>query len=225
MTNSISAARGAAVAIDSNTTAFYAVDTASPTPSINFPTTGTLVLERTSITDPSPESAIVVEKINYTATKFLYIGASGTTTLQTALPVNHGSLATHLWAFVTQIVANGLNTTTSANSDYLPPAGGAILIEGELIDYGAISGSTLLTLSRGTFGPQDQGTADHAKGTPIFRTTRRTTSDYGIVIAGQLFPGGGGSRRMVIDSEQIMYDTRTGTTYFTPMRPIYVAVA
>ena len=23
---------------------------------------------------------------------------------------------------------------------------------------------------------------------------------------------------MVIDSEQIMYDTRTGTTYFTPMR-------
>ena len=99
----------------------------------------------------------------------------------------------------------------------------AVVIEGEIIQIASRSENTLTVsglTEKGSRGPKDHGTANHPKGTPIYRTTRRTTSDYGIVIGGQLFPGGGGSRRMVIDSEQIMYDTRVGSTYYTPMRSL-----
>ena len=120
------------------------------------------------------------------------------------------------------------------------PASGAIVVESEVIQYGAISGTTLRTLTdpggspggdfsgRGSRGPRDHGIANHPKGTPVFRTTRHGTGDYGIVLSGTTglpaSSGGAGNnqRRILIDDEEIYYNSITGLTLWTPMRGVDV---
>ena len=227
MSNSISSSGTSPVGITAATTVFYEVATAFPTPSIFFPTSGTLALERTTtLTEPIAESAFVLEKVNYTGTRV----ASGNT-LAAALPLNHGTLARHLWALDSQIIASGLNTTVTANSDFLP-ASGAILVEGEVIQYSSISGSTISVATRaqgtypsplyerGTRGPADHGSANHAKGTPIYRTTKHLANDYFIVLSGSTnLDLTGTGRAIIIDNEKISYAGIAVTTRLTtPLR-------
>ena len=210
--------------ITSATTQFYEISTGWPTPTIAFPPSGTFIMEKTTSGDPVPESTITVEKVDYTGNKI-----ATTNTLQVALPLNDGTLATHLWALDSQIIANGIGS--------LPTGGGAILIEGEIIQYSSISGSTISIATRGTYGspvttlyergtqgPLGHGRANHAKGTPIYRTTGYNLNDYYIYLTGSVtdIPNSTGTRLIIIDNEKIWYTSRgvSGTTISlqTPMR-------
>ena len=233
--------------VSATTTRFYEISGAYPIPSLHFPATGTLVLERSTVNNSPPESSIFVEKVNYTDNKI-----STVNTLQAGLPANHGTLAKHLWALDTQIFANGLNTSDSSRPDYLPPGpgfsiAGAILIEGEVIQYNSISGSTINIATRGTFGsplttvyqrgtygPGDHGSANHAKGTPIFRTTGYNLNDYYIVLSGITnIATSGALRHIILDNEKITYATvgagtsgsmTTAYRLSTPLRAIEATI-
>ncbi|OGL53231.1 MAG: hypothetical protein A3G31_00010 [Candidatus Schekmanbacteria bacterium RIFCSPLOWO2_12_FULL_38_15] len=211
--------------ITAATTRFYEISLGS-TPSIHFPTSGTLIMDKTTSGEPIPESTITVEKVSYTGNKI-----ATTNTLQVALPLNDGTLAQHLWALDSQIIANDIGS--------LPAGGGAILIEGEIIQYSSISGSTISIATRGTYGSPvttlyERGTqgalahssANHAKGTPIYRTTGYNLNDYYIYLTGSVtdIPSSGDARHVIIDNEKIWYTSRgvSGTTVnlTTPMRAV-----
>jgi len=213
-------------AISPAMTTFYE-NALGSTPSIHFPTSGTLIMDKTFNADPGnnvPESTILVEKVSYTGNKIETVN-----TLEVALPLNDGTLATHLWALDSQIIANSI--------DSLPTGGGAIQIEGEIIQYSSISGSTISIASRGTFGTPvttlyergtrgtlDHGRANHAKGTPIYRTTKHGASDYFIVLSGVTgIPCCNDRRFIIIDNEKIWYadkDVTVTSKLVTPMRGI-----
>ena len=226
---SVASSSNTAAGITETTSTFYVTDPTFGTPSVRFTTAGTLVLDKSTNADVNnyvPESSIFIEKVNYTGNK-----VATALTLTTALPANDGTLASHVWATDTTIVLSSVASL---------PASGAIVVESEVIQYGAISGTTLRTLTdpggspggdfsgRGSRGPRDHGIANHPKGTPVFRTTRNGTGDYGIVLSGTTgLPascGGAGNnqRRILIDDEEIYYNSITGLTLWTPMRGVDV---
>ncbi len=207
---SVSGSSDGAAGLTTTTSTFYVTDPTFGTPTIRFPASGTLVLDKVIAAgvDPGnnvPESAIIIEKVNYTGTR-----VSTTLTLTNALPANDGTLANYVWATDTQIPLSSVATL---------PSSGAVVLEGEVIQYGALSGSTLISLERGTRGPKDHGIANHPKGAPVYRTTKNAANDYGIVLSATTgLITSGNARRILIDNEEISYATLNGLTLTTPIR-------
>ena len=187
-------------------------------PSIMYPPSGTLLFEsRSDSTSPVLISQIYYEKVKYEVNRL-----STTSTLSTHLLVNNGYLGKTLWATDTEVVLSNLPGNLGLDNSK-----GAIQVEGELINYDAVSGSTLTSLTRNTgSSPTYSGVINHNKGNPVFRTTRSGSSEtsrqdgggsvYGIEVGGD--PSELGVRlndvstMIVIDDEIIKYTQRSNSS-------------
>ncbi|MBI5376450.1 MAG: hypothetical protein HZA77_13535 [Candidatus Schekmanbacteria bacterium] len=196
---------------------------AFPTPSIEYPSSGTLLLEaRTPLGEPVLQSYIYSEKMTYTSNKV----ATGAT-LTTALSSNNGYLGRTLWATDTTLVLNDIPGNLG-----LDTSKGGVCIESEVITYDGVSGSTLGTLTRSgsVVQPDYSGVGNHNKGAPVFRTTRIGANEasrndgisgvpYSIALGGTVtgIPSKKNDNltNIVIDNEEIKFTQRTTTAGVT----------
>ncbi|MBI5376839.1 MAG: hypothetical protein HZA77_15500 [Candidatus Schekmanbacteria bacterium] len=200
--------------ITASTANFYEGSYLYPSPTISYPESGTLLLEaRRPTSEPVLPSYIYYEKIQYTSNRI-----ATSATLNMTLPSNNGYLGKPLWATDTEVVLNDIPGNLG-----LDPSRGAVCIEGEIINYNSVSGSTLINLTRGIYSPDFTGVLNHYKGSPAFRSTRLglTETDrldgngtvYSIAIGGN--PTQISSRKndaetlILVDNEEIKYTQRT----------------
>lgn len=213
------------VGIGTSDTAFYdtPVTTTFTVPSVVFPQSGTLLLEANTHSNPVNAGDIYYEKVSYTNNRVTGTGA----TLGASLPANNGYLGKTLFANASNLVLSD----EPANLG-LDPISGAIVMDGELIEYTMSSGSTLTPLIRAKAGssPDWVSGINHNIGTPVYRTTRPAALadgssgvTYSIVLTGDTsqfsLSKTTGPNVILIGDEEIMYDSIVnGTELRTPLR-------
>ncbi|MBI5373849.1 MAG: hypothetical protein HZA77_00330 [Candidatus Schekmanbacteria bacterium] len=203
----------------SDSTYFLQPAGAFPSPSAEYPTAGTLLLQaRTPLGEPVLLSYIYSEKVTYTSNR-----VATAATLTNALSANNGYLGRTLWATDTTLVLSNIPGNLG-----LDTSKGGVCVESEIITYDGVSGSTLGTLTRsGTVvHPDYSGVGNHNKGAPVFRTTRIGTTEvgrndgiagvpYSIVLGGTVadIPSKKNDNlsNILIDNEEIKFTQRTTT--------------